>query len=602
MQVVSWDDASRSTSGWGGLSTVGPNITDTYLTARDGTRLFTLRSDNWNERLGRVRSDDVAVLPLAQGGGGSGGGSGGASMTLRDLLKTSGRFGGYAGLAPHADLADDVLDQECSIRFQTTFLPTTAGRSLEFTSECYNYQTRSRQDPKNLLLLCTAQGTAFQQDEGLRKQRLFHHVVESSGRVAQHWLEAERSHHAVGGAQFETQAEREAALRRGKATAEVLGTRAMGTRFNVLMTVQVPLRQKHQQRPPPPPPAMGLAWPAAAGGPTSTFLSPASTSSFAMAGGAAAAPQAFPSWSTQTFGGPLPPSTMPHRRPLEERQAVGQASAARVSIGSMQGYGSKLAVSDPRRHPSEHVTITVVLYYLVTGGVPSEADVVAAIDDLEQLYKSCEAQGRRVDPALAFANAPAPATAPPAVFEPPVQAPPVQAGGGQFTIAGREPSRITQVHPRLPLSEAGFLFLHDQVGLALLAQDSTASTAAASGGEALLEAYQAFRLADDLHVQLHGIPSPSALYNIACCFARMARDCPHLVDRARPRVGPVGTSADTMRALALDLAVRWLRLAVAGGYADVANMQGDPDLSLVQSQRSSDLQAILTLASALNGA
>ena len=51
-KTVSWDDAARGTVG-GGLSSLGSNITDTYLKAKDGQRLFTVRPDNWNEKLGR---------------------------------------------------------------------------------------------------------------------------------------------------------------------------------------------------------------------------------------------------------------------------------------------------------------------------------------------------------------------------------------------------------------------------------------------------------------------------------------------------------------------------------------------------------------------
>merc|ERR1719331_2913883 len=60
-QVVSWDDVSRGTVG-GSLSCWGANITDTYLKSKDGTQLFTVRSDNWNEKLGRITSDELAVV------------------------------------------------------------------------------------------------------------------------------------------------------------------------------------------------------------------------------------------------------------------------------------------------------------------------------------------------------------------------------------------------------------------------------------------------------------------------------------------------------------------------------------------------------------
>merc|ERR1712048_979409 len=101
-------------------------------------------------------------------------------------------------------------------------------------------------DPRNLVLLCTSQGVAVQQD-GRGAKRLFHHAVDESGQIHRYWLEAESSDHKVGGPQRETDEERADALARGKATSTVIGTRAMGTRFNVLMTIQVPLKQKERR-------------------------------------------------------------------------------------------------------------------------------------------------------------------------------------------------------------------------------------------------------------------------------------------------------------------------------------------------------------------
>merc|ERR1712038_1671521 len=42
----------------------------------------------------------------------------------------------------------------------------------------------------------------------------------------------------------ETKEEKEDAIQRGKATSSVIGVKGIGTRFNVLMTIQVPLKQK----------------------------------------------------------------------------------------------------------------------------------------------------------------------------------------------------------------------------------------------------------------------------------------------------------------------------------------------------------------------
>ena len=238
-KTVSWDDASRGTVG-GGLSCWGSNITDTYLKSRSGTRLFTVRPDNWNEKLGCVSTSEVALVV----GNAVGNGSKLSPKTLRDVLSNLGQHGQYAGLSSGTDLSDKTLDEKVSIRFQTTFIPVTGHRgTLEFATESYNYNTKDNKNPKNLILLCTTQGLAVQQD-GRGQQKLFHHSIAANGKIHRHWLEAERSTHKVGGAQKETAAEKADALKRGKATASVIGVRAMGTRFNVLMTVQVPLKQQ----------------------------------------------------------------------------------------------------------------------------------------------------------------------------------------------------------------------------------------------------------------------------------------------------------------------------------------------------------------------
>merc|ERR1739847_6029 len=64
--------------------------------------------------------------------------------------------------------------------------------------------------------------------------------------------------------------------------------------------------------------------------------------------------------------------------------------------------GKGLSVKEPKRHPNEHVTCTVVIYNAISGGVPSEADVVAAIDDLEQLYAACNVKGHLADQEFDF--------------------------------------------------------------------------------------------------------------------------------------------------------------------------------------------------------
>jgi len=75
---------------------------------------------------------------------------------------------------------------------------------------------------------------------------------------------------------------------------------------------------------------------------------------------------------------------------IRERKIFGRSSAARVSRGSVVDAWEGLTVKNAKRHPNEHITATIVMYYTCAGGVPTEYDVLAAIDDLEEMYRSVE--------------------------------------------------------------------------------------------------------------------------------------------------------------------------------------------------------------------
>mmetsp|Transcript_4785 Transcript_4785/g.8665 ORF Transcript_4785/g.8665 Transcript_4785/m.8665 type:complete len:451 (-) Transcript_4785:109-1461(-) len=377
-KVVSWDDVSRGTVG-GSLSCWGANITDTYLTSKDGTQLFTVRPDNWNEKLGCVTSSEVALVT----GNHVAGSALLTPVTLRDVVKNLGTYGSYAGLGEDADLSNETLDSECSIRFQTTFLPVTGVRgTMEFATEAYNYNTLNDDDPRNLVLLCTSQGLAVQQD-GKGAKRLLHHAVDDGGEIHRYWLEAERSDHKVGGQQKETNEERADALARGKATASVIGTKAMGTRFNVLMTVQVPLQQKKKpQERVVFAKGKGKGKGMGEGNEGDEYDGYGESEDFAYA-----APAALLTRSLSAAGSAM---------------RKGSANAARVSRGSEFDVWPGLSVKTPERNASENVTVTVVIYNTVADGTPTQEDVLAAIDDLENLYAQCGASGQLADSTFDF--------------------------------------------------------------------------------------------------------------------------------------------------------------------------------------------------------
>jgi len=411
-QSVSWDDVSRGTVG-GSLSCWGANITDTRLWAKDGRQLFTVRSNNWNEKLGAVSSNDIAVVT---GNHVNGGEAELRPVTLKQFLANLGTYGNYVGLPSSADMSKLDLDQKVSIRFQTTFLPVGEEEhaNMEFCSEAYNYNTKSDADPRNLVVLCTSQGLALQQD-GSGAQRLFHHAVDKDGKIHRYWLEAERSRHKVGGPQVQTDEERASAAARGKATSSVIGVRAMGTRFNVLMNIQIPLAQAPPPARPKTPPkgvvykGIGGFSSKGKGGPQ--FMAEALTnvedlmSEYNVYQDAVAAEEGefeeekgeYVECVVYKDVAPCAPRARSCKMPK-----AGSACAARVSRGAEVDIWKGLTVKEPKRHSSEHVTCTVVIYNAISGGVPSETDVVAAIDDLEQLYAACNVKGNLADQEFDF--------------------------------------------------------------------------------------------------------------------------------------------------------------------------------------------------------
>lgn len=204
------------------------------------------------------------------------------------------------------------------------------------------------------------------------------HQAKSSGVVNEYWLEAEQSDHKVGGEQNETESERKEALEREKAIADTLGIKAMGQKFNTFITIKVPLKKQVNDAP--------LMYPS-----TNIRHSPQMlvTSIRPFAPLLFAPP--IPNMLVNEQGEILPNSSIP-----------GIYNAARVSRGYLYGRYKGLPVQKMERTSDEHVIVTFVFYNTVAGGVPSEEDVIAAIDDMEKLLYACSESGRLKDVAFDF--------------------------------------------------------------------------------------------------------------------------------------------------------------------------------------------------------
>ena len=98
-------------------------------------------------------------------------------------------------------------------------------------------------------------------------------------------------------------------------------------------------------------------------------------------------PLGTPPW-LGTLLSPSPRRTRSTKR-VTRSASKGVVNAARVSKGTFHDVWGGLGLKDPQRHPRERITVTCVIYHTITGGLPTEADVMAAVDDMEALYTSC---------------------------------------------------------------------------------------------------------------------------------------------------------------------------------------------------------------------
>ncbi len=405
---VSWEDATRTNVN-GALSSTGPNIADVRLWQKNGDLLYTCRSQNWNEKVIIMSSKDISVVVgngVAQGQN--------QVISLHDLLKTPKPHLGYSGITSTNLSAHQ--DDQVSVRFQTVFIP---GSSTEFCTEVKSYNTVVDHMPRNMLLLATPQGTSVQLD-GRQRQRLFFHSVANDGAIHRYWLEAERSNHGVGQEQVENTKERNDAIARGKAVAVKFGPTCLGSRFNAQLLIQVPLKQEILFGAPysnsagfgfgvplpntvgfgsassnsagfgfgsPSPSSTGFEAPSSSLTGFETPSDPLPTFGFDVAS-SASAPSSFSSSCAFGFGsGPTSSTLSFGATPVTYGHGV--TNAARVSRGSQVDVWRGVAKPNVERDPTQHITVTVTLYYTCSSGnAPSSEDIMAAINDMNQLYSS----------------------------------------------------------------------------------------------------------------------------------------------------------------------------------------------------------------------
>ena len=368
---TAWNDASRGSVG-GFLSAMGPNITDVTLKHLDSQKTVCtiVAGDNLNPLLGVLSSQDVQLVVQQQ--------QKLQTIRLDKFLENIGQYGQYVGMKPDCDLSSS-LDDKVSIRFQCAFIQAEPGVPADLYVECFNYQTRAADDPKNLLVMSTTQGAAIQQDQPGRNKIL----LDKPDQMTSHALKLETTRFGVGEQQTETQAERQAAHQAGKAVSGAIGVRSMNQRLNCVVTVQVPLQQK--------PVASRSAsyastWGLVGSAPGKQMAYSTDDSDGCDEecdiGGGGGCVEAYGGWlsANQSFA-----SRASLASSASSASSASAASAARASIGEQVGRVSQLANKDCKRHPTEHLTVTITTYWMCSD-VPTKAEIDKACQDLTDQY------------------------------------------------------------------------------------------------------------------------------------------------------------------------------------------------------------------------
>lgn len=341
-----WQDPSRSMN-----SCWGDNIADVRLVDQKRRPIYTVRKANFDEHIGSVSARQIALVV----------GNETRSIlkrltpvTLWDYLKQFGTYASYAGASPSTSLLQKT-DERIGVRFQTVFVPCEVGETLYVTPTVYSYGTSRKDDPQNLILMASPQGTSVQQD-GPGQEKMFLHQVMPNGEIKECWTQVGHSHFAVGADQVETKESLASAQKDGLATAmNPIGIKAMGHRANVVMMLQIPLKPLVSYG--------DMAF--------STEASPIYKS----------LPLTLESKSVMRCAG------VSYRGGRGYPQ--GKSFAARMSVGHVERIVHKTLTTDNlTRHETQHPTLTITMYYGVKGGVPQEADVEAALKDLQGLYQS----------------------------------------------------------------------------------------------------------------------------------------------------------------------------------------------------------------------
>jgi hypothetical protein len=340
--AVAWNDGQRGVTSFNGspqLSSLGNNICDVRLIAKDGGILPFVRPDNRDEVLGITTANKVMFVEKD-----------GSQTTAQEILETMTDRAGYMGYTS-VDAKPDP-QEKLIVRVQNVWVPLNADETERRVAPGhYSYQTQDPANPRNLIVLGTPSGVFVHSDAtGIKK--LMAHSNNPDGSVNEHWHSVEPTNTCVG----ETQ-ETDVPLTANKARAVEIGLRGMGRRSNCFLVMSIPNKQKLQSE--------------------------------------------TRSWADYEEDGNTYDSGVIYRScdGFRSLGAVdGVSRVARVSVDEAifaKAAKNEIAIVRPGEgNNKEPIVITIMLYHTVqaNAGVVNvaEEDVVRGINDIKSIYKMCD--------------------------------------------------------------------------------------------------------------------------------------------------------------------------------------------------------------------
>jgi len=233
LQNVLWEDTGR----WQG-SSIGPNISDVTIEVRSGegearrlALMPVLRFPNFSDRTADVRLDRIHLRVGNERDGGPE-----QVITLRDFLAEPGRWLSRAA-AGHIQGGSLLAprDSHALVSAQAAFLPVPRQGQATFHPVIFNYQSW-KQNPAVLTILVTRQGTSLTVVDNARDT--------VSGGAS--W--GQRLFFNAGGERAPLTAERLSDVLEQGSTSNGESAASLGEDANLLLLVQVPLRQRERPR------------------------------------------------------------------------------------------------------------------------------------------------------------------------------------------------------------------------------------------------------------------------------------------------------------------------------------------------------------------